>query len=56
MKHIICRYPKKVEEVIRPNNLPATKKYAVRLNFDINEQVKAWSNFENRDLLLVFLL
>ncbi|KAK6108505.1 Choline/Carnitine o-acyltransferase family protein [Brugia pahangi] len=33
-----------VEEIVRPNNLSSTEKYAVRLNFDINEQMKAEIN------------
>ncbi|EFO27759.1 carnitine O-palmitoyltransferase I isoform [Loa loa] len=37
----IIKYPKEVKEVVRLNNFPATKNYAVRLNFDINEQMKA---------------
>ncbi|VIO98638.1 Uncharacterized protein BM_BM6097 [Brugia malayi] len=38
------KYPKEVEEIVRPNNLSSMEKYAVRLNFDINEQMKAEIN------------
>uniref|UniRef100_A0A8R1XR85 Carn_acyltransf domain-containing protein n=1 Tax=Onchocerca volvulus TaxID=6282 RepID=A0A8R1XR85_ONCVO len=34
-------YPKKVEEVVFSNNFSPKKKYAIRLIFDINEEMKA---------------
>uniref|UniRef100_A0A1I8EY61 Carn_acyltransf domain-containing protein n=2 Tax=Wuchereria bancrofti TaxID=6293 RepID=A0A1I8EY61_WUCBA len=40
----LIKYPKEVEEVVRPNNLSPMGKYAVRLNFDINEQMKTEIN------------
>uniref|UniRef100_A0A0R3RFG8 Carn_acyltransf domain-containing protein n=1 Tax=Elaeophora elaphi TaxID=1147741 RepID=A0A0R3RFG8_9BILA len=37
---IFIKYPEKVDEIARPKILSSTKKYAVRLNFDISEEMK----------------